>query len=486
MGFRRVGGYMSEDTVDVSERTPFVAEGATYLLLLTGGMLAAGLSLLFFLIGAIRYLPDSQFFPASVLSCAAAGATVLLCYACNDALVARRGWMVHAGAACLLALAGSLLGWYGVFGHAASLASGLALLFLLWGRHLASLSHRMLVIVMSLIMLAMGVAGCMLPSVQSAAHHLALGLLLFLVSVVFFVVVRKVAICGDALPRTLEESKLNEGILKTNYAPALSDGLIAGTVVSLLSMHAGQLAYASLPVGIALIACAALCLLQLTPNFQYELLLRNHAICFKSVPFLFFPLLAYLDQGVFACISLVISLCFGAMLLASLTERIRFMSLSSFYAFGKQGAVFFAGAACGLLLVEASGRMYALGMWEGAVLFCVAVLAIEWSLVGSMRGRATYDHVRAAQSVAAGDGPQVGQRKPSWRDRIDAVSQEYNLSLRQQEVLVHLARGRNAQYIAEHLNITLATAKSHIYNIYIKLGVHTRQELLDVLDSTDA
>lgn len=59
-------------------------------------------------------------------------------------------------------------------------------------------------------------------------------------------------------------------------------------------------------------------------------------------------------------------------------------------------------------------------------------------------------------------------------------------SLRQQEVLVHLARGRNAQYIAEHLNITLATAKSHIYNIYIKLGVHTRQELLDVLDSMDA
>lgn len=103
MGFRRVGGYMSEDIVDVSERTPFVAEGATYLLLLTGGMLAAGLSLLFFLIGAIRYLPDSQYFPASVLSCAAAAATVLLCYACNDALVTRRGWMVHAGAACLLA-----------------------------------------------------------------------------------------------------------------------------------------------------------------------------------------------------------------------------------------------------------------------------------------------------------------------------------------------------------------------------------------------
>ena len=486
MGFRRMGGCMSEDAVDVSERTLFVTEGVTYLLLLLGGMLAAGLSLLFFLVGAIRFLPDGQFFPASVLFCAAAAATVLLCYACNDSLVARRGWAVHVGAACLLALVGSLLGWCGVFGHAACLASGLVLLFLLWGRHLASLSHRMLVIAMSLMMLAMGVIGCMLPAVQSGAHHLALGLLLFLVSVVFFVVVRKVVVRGEASPPTLEESKLNEGILKTNYAPALSDGFIAGTVASLLSMHAGQLAYASLPVGVALIVCAALCLLQLTPNFQYELFLRNHAICFKSVPFLFFPLLAYLDRGLFACISLVIALCFGAMLLASLTERIRFMGLSSFYAFGKQGAVFFAGAACGLLLVEASGHMYALGMWEGSVLFCVATLAIEWSLVGSMRGRATYDHARAAQSVSAGEGPQDERHGSGWRDRIDAVSHEYNLSLRQQEVLVHLARGRNAQYIAEHLNITLATAKSHIYNIYIKLGVHTRQELLDVLDSMDA
>ncbi len=320
MGFRRMGGCMSEDAVDVSERTLFVTEGVTYLLLLLGGMLAAGLSLLFFLVGAIRFLPDGQFFPASVLFCAAAAATVLLCYACNDSLVARRGWAVHVGAACLLALVGSLLGWCGVFGHAACLASGLVLLFLLWGRHLASLSHRMLVIAMSLMMLAMGVIGCMLPAVQSGAHHLALGLLLFLVSVVFFVVVRKVVVRGDASPRTLEESKLNEGILKTNYAPALSDGFIAGTVASLLSMHAGQLAYASLPVGVALIVCAALCLLQLTPNFQYELFLRNHAICFKSVPFLFFPLLAYLDRGLFACISLVIALCFGAMLLASLTE----------------------------------------------------------------------------------------------------------------------------------------------------------------------
>ena len=101
---------MSEDAVDVSERTLFVTEGVTYLLLLLGGMLAAGLSLLFFLVGAIRFLPDGQFFPASVLFCAAAAATVLLCYACNDSLVARRGWAVHVGAACLLALVGSLLG----------------------------------------------------------------------------------------------------------------------------------------------------------------------------------------------------------------------------------------------------------------------------------------------------------------------------------------------------------------------------------------
>ena len=48
--------------------------------------------------------------------------------------------------------------------------------------------------------------------------------------------------------------------------------------------------------------------------------------------------------------------------------------------------------------------------------------------------------------------------------------------------LALLARGRNRRYISEKLVVSEETAKSHVSSIYAKLGVHTQQELLDVVE----
>ena len=68
-------------------------------------------------------------------------------------------------------------------------------------------------------------------------------------------------------------------------------------------------------------------------------------------------------------------------------------------------------------------------------------------------------------------------------EAIEIVAMEYHLSSREYEVLTYLAHGRNAEYIAKKLVISMATAKSHTYNIYTKLGVHSRQELMDLVES---
>lgn len=72
-----------------------------------------------------------------------------------------------------------------------------------------------------------------------------------------------------------------------------------------------------------------------------------------------------------------------------------------------------------------------------------------------------------------------------FQARCDAVSKTYGLSNRQQEVLAMLARGRNADYITEKLFISPHTTKAHIYNVYQKTGVHSRQELMDLVENTD-
>lgn len=62
------------------------------------------------------------------------------------------------------------------------------------------------------------------------------------------------------------------------------------------------------------------------------------------------------------------------------------------------------------------------------------------------------------------------------------LSAQYKLTKREGEVLVLLARGRSATYIAETLVISSTTAKTHVKHIYQKIGVASKQVLLDIVE----
>ena len=66
--------------------------------------------------------------------------------------------------------------------------------------------------------------------------------------------------------------------------------------------------------------------------------------------------------------------------------------------------------------------------------------------------------------------------------RCAAVAKLYQLSPRETEILAFLAKGRNAAYIQEELVISPHTVKSHIYNIYRKLDIHSQQKLMDFVE----
>lgn len=66
--------------------------------------------------------------------------------------------------------------------------------------------------------------------------------------------------------------------------------------------------------------------------------------------------------------------------------------------------------------------------------------------------------------------------------RYDAFRERYRLSAREAEILGDFARGRSAASIAEKHVISLNTVKTHLRRIYEKTGVHSRQELLDLID----
>lgn len=82
-------------------------------------------------------------------------------------------------------------------------------------------------------------------------------------------------------------------------------------------------------------------------------------------------------------------------------------------------------------------------------------------------------------------GAQVVLDKPGYDHVVDAAARRYGLSAREAQVCALLGRGRNRQFVSDALGISLETAKTHATNVYRKLGVHSQQELLDVLDLVD-
>lgn len=81
-----------------------------------------------------------------------------------------------------------------------------------------------------------------------------------------------------------------------------------------------------------------------------------------------------------------------------------------------------------------------------------------------------------------GDRPYAKKHPGLWVQRCTKFGDCYNLTPRQQQVLILLAKGYSTKTIQERLVVSNYTVKAHIYNIYKKTNVHTRQELIELLE----
>jgi DNA-binding CsgD family transcriptional regulator len=80
-----------------------------------------------------------------------------------------------------------------------------------------------------------------------------------------------------------------------------------------------------------------------------------------------------------------------------------------------------------------------------------------------------------ARHSKEGSGP---EQEKSAGTCIEELSAKYMLSPREQEVLLLLLQGLTNQNIGERLFISPNTVKTHISNIYQKIGVNRRYDLL--------
>ena len=121
----------------------------------------------------------------------------------------------------------------------------------------------------------------------------------------------------------------------------------------------------------------------------------------------------------------------------------------------------------------------------------VVLLAV---FVAFTQGRMTADQAatdaeKIAQRIAAErmlEEKLRAEEHPSkgrWKSSCESVAEAAGLSARETEVFMLLAKGRGIEHIQNKLCISGHTVKTHIYNIYRKMGIGSREELLDAIEA---
>lgn len=89
------------------------------------------------------------------------------------------------------------------------------------------------------------------------------------------------------------------------------------------------------------------------------------------------------------------------------------------------------------------------------------------------------------------EGEHVGESRfersvLSPAQRAESIAKAYHLTPREGEVLALLLEGHGTARVAEKMVLSAATVKSHTYNIYGKMGVHSHQEMIDACEAVEA
>lgn len=122
----------------------------------------------------------------------------------------------------------------------------------------------------------------------------------------------------------------------------------------------------------------------------------------------------------------------------------------------------------------------------GMALFFVALAAVIWlqdkdAMVSafSPAKESVVSHAedRPPSRQIAESKPDIGAFKQELMNRCQILASDYKLSKREAEVLGYLSLDWSAPRIEEKLCISNSTVKTHIKHIYVKLGIHSRDEL---------
>ena len=164
------------------------------------------------------------------------------------------------------------------------------------------------------------------------------------------------------------------------------------------------------------------------------------------------------------------------------------LGISAIKTFGFGRAVHFLGMTTGALIAEVVIQP------NGAFadFFAPVSLAFAFALVVASTLILTERNLfLSGKETRSKDSPEEQPEGPSpapssdIEQRCDAIARTFGLTQREKDVLALLAKGRDTVRIQAELNVSNHTIRSHVYHIYQKLGIHSRQDLIDLIEETE-
>ena len=476
---------------EIAEKPIGVAE-ADFETVLVDGILGFSLSIgnaVLILIMVLVYAPSA--IESGVVAVCAASATCLLLFiglkltdAFQDAVGRKVILASHMasfiGAAACMTL---LLPYLSI----ALAAIGMVASFFLYGRYLASLARNALMFVVDAIFIYVGIMVFVMSQVDFLLSCVLLGTLCLVSTIVSAAFTKKGYPYAEFV--SAADSKSRSIKLKGNNHTLLLIGFMLSAVLIAFSLDIPkEIVMLAIGLSIGVAGLASLLMRRLDERVYKEWLKKSMAFAsaFLLLPFPVVPdearLLLVCLYACFVCLNIIV-------VVSAVVESTRFDMISPIWLFGKDGAIFFGGIAIGcavcLLGAFASAYVDRLIALYGSIV--VIVVFSSWMQISVNYQVYPFEPVieENEDEETTAQIEQEGKRKLAWQRKIEAACDRYKLSPREREVLRILLKGRDAKYIMDQFYISQSTAKTHIYNIYRKFGIHSRQDLYDFIEDIE-
>ena len=130
------------------------------------------------------------------------------------------------------------------------------------------------------------------------------------------------------------------------------------------------------------------------------------------------------------------------------------------------------------------------GASVGMALVVLLILTAVWLLNDRMVTRLLWPNEHAGEAVDGGNlvfslqaNDEATEYRLGFDEKANKVALAHGLTQRESEVMCQFAKGRSSSFIAEQLFVSSNTVRSHISHVYSKCGVHSRQELISLVEN---